>query len=148
MLCLSLSLRGIVCIQDCDSGCSDNHVGCTRAGLYKRGNSGDMQTGVRGPSINLTGCRSCQEYERMLWSTLLSGRVSCCTHTATVPPSTTGTSGPGRTVSLCPSPCLCLEPQRSSDQLGPEPERGERGRYYSPALPSDCLPHCSLRKSV
>lgn len=93
MLCLSLSLRGIVCIQDCDSGCSDNHVGCTRAGLYKRGNSGDMQTGVRGPSINLTGCRSCQEYERMLWSTLLSGRVSCCTHTATVPPSTTGTSG-------------------------------------------------------
>lgn len=44
-------------IQDCVSGCSDNHVGCTRAGLYKRGNSGDTQTGGRGPSINLTGWR-------------------------------------------------------------------------------------------
>lgn len=102
-LCL-LSLWGILCIQDCDSGCSDNYVGCTRARLYKRGNSGDMQAGVRGPSINLTGCRSCQEYERMLWSMLLSGRVSCCAHTATVPPSTTRASGPGRTGSLCPSP--------------------------------------------
>ena len=86
MLRLSLSLRGTLCILDCSSGCSDNHVGCTGAGLYNRGNSGDIQTGVRGPSINLTGWRSCQEYERMLWSMLLSGRVSRCAHTATVRP--------------------------------------------------------------
>lgn len=70
MLCLSPSVSGALCIQHGDSGCSDNHVGCTEAGLYNRGNSGDMQTGVRGPSINLTGRRSCQEYERMLWSML------------------------------------------------------------------------------
>lgn len=153
MLCLSRSLWRILCIQHCGNGCSDNHVGCTRAGLYKRKNSGDTQSGVRGPSIYLTGWRSCQEYERMLWSILLSGRVSHCAHTATVPPCTTRVSGPGRTVSLCPSPCLCLEPQGGSvrpscDQFGPEPERGEKGRHYSPVLPSDCLPRCSLRKSV
>lgn len=135
------------------SGCSDNRVGCTRAGLYNRGNSGDIQTGVRGPSINLTGWRSCQEYERMLWSMVLSGRVSRCAHTAAVPPSATRASVPGRTASLCPSPRLCLEPQggsvrAGSDQLGPEPQRGERGRHYSPELPSDCLPRYSLRKSV
>lgn len=153
MLCLSLSLWGILCIQDCSSGSSDNHVGCSRAGLFNRGNSGDIQTRVRGPSINLTGWRSCQEYERMLWSMLLSGRVSRCAQTATVPPSTTSALGPGWTAGLRPSLRLCLEPQggcvrHSSDQLGPEPERGERGRHYSPRLPSDCLPRRSLRKSV
>lgn len=78
----------------------------------------------------------------MLWSMLLSGRVSRCAHTATVPPSTTGASGPGRTASLCPSPPrLCLEPQggsvrTGSDQLGPELGRGEReGATVQPSAP-------------
>lgn len=141
MLCLPLSVSGVLCIQHGDSGCSDNYVGCTEAGLYNRGNSGDMQTGVRGPSINLTGCRSCQEYERMLLehaSQRVCVCVSRCAHTTSVPPSTTRASGPGRTASLCPSLCLSLEPQGSSVQLsldhpGPEPERRARGRQHSPA---------------
>lgn len=136
MPCLPLSLWGILCIQDCGSGCSDNHVGCTEAGLYNGGNSGDIQSGVRGPSINLTGWRSCQEYERMLWSMLLNGRVSRCAHTATVPPSTTRAPQGG----ACSARLWSAWPRTW--------EREEGAWHYSPALPSDCLPRRSLRKSV
>lgn len=143
--CLSL------CIQDYKSGWSDNNEGCAQARLYNRRNSGDMQTRVRGPSINLTGLRSCQVYEDMLWNILFNWHVSCCTHTATDPPSTTRVLGPGRTARLCPSPRLCLQPQRgvcSAQLWSVWPRTQEGGWHYSPALPSDCLPHRSLRKSV
>lgn len=128
MLQVSLTLWGTLCVQHGDSECSDNHVGCTGAGLYKKGTGEDLQTGVRGPSINLTGCRSCQEYERMLWSMLLSGRAPRCAHTASVPPSTSRAPGPGRTASLCPPPRLRLEPQGSSVRLYPDQLRTNRER--------------------
>lgn len=57
--------------------------------FYNRGNRGDMQSRVRGPSINLTGLRGCQVHEHMFWSMILKGRVSRCTYTAMVPPSPT-----------------------------------------------------------
>lgn len=155
LVCLSLPLLflGILCIQDCGSGCSDNHVGCTGARLYKRGNSGDIQTGVRGPSINLTGWRSCQEYERMLWSML--SQWAC----VLLRPYRRFLRAPPERLALAEQPvyvhlpvCVCNHREAlfgpCTDQLGSEPKRGERGRHYSPALPSDCLPHCSLRKSV
>lgn len=89
-LCWCPWLWELLCIHHRSTGRTDNNTGCTPAQLGMKGNSGDIQTGVGGPSIKLTGWRSCQEYECMLWSMLLCGRMfllrPCCCGSCHAPP--------------------------------------------------------------
>lgn len=109
---LSYSCQGNICIPNDASGCSNKDVGCMD--FYNRGNRRDMQSRVRGPSINLTGLRGCQSaWAHVLKHASQRACVSLGPHCqgSSEQHQNTRVSGSGRTAGPCPSTRLCLEPQ-------------------------------------